>query len=116
MHSFDIDIAGKQIPVTPTLALINELEDRFSILPDLLKQMQDRALPLKTQIAVITRTAAQNGVELNDVDFEQQLAAQGATGISRECIKILSVLTAGVEALQHFTGSGDGLGKPKPKA
>jgi hypothetical protein len=116
MHSFYINITGKQIPVTPTLALVNALEDQFSMLPDLLKQLQERRLSLKTQIAIITTTALHSGTELKEVDFEQQLAEQGATGISRDCIKIISVLVAGIQALQHFTGSGDGLGKPMAKA
>lgn len=113
MHVFEINIAGKQIPVTPSLALITKLEDEFTLLPVLLQQMQDKALKLAVQRDILKRVAEDSGVSLTERDFEDHLIAHGITGIARETVKILSALVAGIKAIAYFTEGEDRLGKSK---
>lgn len=113
MHVFDILIAGKQIPVTPSLALITKLEDELTLLPVMLQQMQDKELKLAVQRDILKRVAEDSGVPLTDHDLETHLIDQGMTGIAREVVKILSALVAGIKAIDYFTGGDNRLGKPE---
>ena len=107
-----LKFGGETYMVSPTLGLVETLEDHFGSLVKILQDIKGNEFKTMHMIDVVKVSLSYSGYK-ETVNFEDLLKQEGLSGIIETVVKIISPLVAGVRVIDSIkTGETAGLGKP----
>lgn len=108
---FEIKAGSKTIAFTPTLEIIEALEETFGSLQSLLSDMKTGLRMHAEFMMVVFRRYT---ITLDDADINALIKTEGLAGIMQRNIKVLAACLMGIEAIESFFDKGvPSLGKPQ---
>lgn len=111
---FEIKAGSKTIAFTPTLEIIEALEETFGSLQSLLSDMKTGQIGLRTHAEFMMVVFRHYTITLDDADINALIKTEGLAGIMQRNIKVLAACLMGIEAIKSFFDAGvPSLGKPQ---